>query len=552
VTPGKPLGQLLLEQGAITAEQLQMAEREHRRTGEPLGEILVRLGFTTEEVVSSALAAQAGVPHVDLRKERLDRSLKELIPEELAKSAKVVPLRRHGNRLTVAMADYFDIRTIDQLTQMTGLLIDVVAAPESDIETAIERLYTVDGVTEILEADARITEEGELPGRAETAPVVQLVDRLITQAIRRGATDVHIEPEERIIRTRFRQDGILVPGPTLPLHMLPALISRIKIMAKMNISETRLPQDGRIDFRAGRKEVDLRVSTFPTLWGESVVLRILDREQLVLGLEHLGFTEENLAEYREMISRPYGIILVTGPTGSGKTTTLYSTLLEINSLDKKIITLEDPVEYHFPLIQQAQINPKAGLTFARGLRAIFRQDPDVILVGEIRDFETLEMAIRAALTGHLVFSTVHTNDAPSTISRLIDMEVEPYMIVSTLIAILAQRLVRLLCTHCKRAVPVSTPLRKRLEEQGIPVPEQVFEPVGCDQCNGAGYRGRRGVFELLAIDERVSELVMNRASAGELRRSAIEHGMRTMYHDGLLKLAAGLTTLEEVLRVAVD
>ena len=542
------LEKLLIERSLVSKEQLELAKKEQQRTGEKLTDVLIRLGFISEEELTKIQAEITGIPYVSLKDYEFSKELAEIIPEDFARAYKLVPLKKENSRLTVAMANFLDYHVIDRLTQKTRCLINVVAATESDIESAIEKIYRGVTFSDLLDESNNFE---TLTGVevVEEAPVVKIVNYLITQAVRREATDLHFEPEEKIVRTRFRQDGILIPGPTLPKHLQSAITSRIKIMAKMNISETRLPQDGRIDFKMGKKDVDIRVSTFPTLWGESIVLRILDREKMILGLEKLGLTSENLEIYRKYINKANGIILVTGPTGSGKTTTLYSTLMEINSIEKKIITLEDPIEYHFPMINQSQINVKAGLTFATGLRAIFRQDPDIILVGEMRDYETIEMAIRASLTGHLVFSTVHTNDAASTISRLLDMKVEPYLITSTVLIIVAQRLVRLLCEKCKEKIETPDLVKIECEKMGIEPPEYIYQAKGCKLCNGVGYKGRTGIFEILVISPEVSSLILKRAPSSQIKEVAMKEGMKTMFQDGILKVIKGRTTISEIIRV---
>ncbi len=544
----RSLGQMLLNDGVISGDQLDIALKEQKKTGEPLGEVLIRLGFAGEEAVGEKLAIQADVEFIRLTDRRIDPEVASLVPESLARRFRLVPVAKTDEALTVAMADVFDIKAVDQLTQEVGMSIQAAAASETDIEKCLERIYAEDEFDELKgietggkEPRARETEEG---------PIVRLVNRLIHEGLQRRATDIHLEPEEKTVRTRYRQDGILTAGPTLPKEQQAALINRIKIMSRMNISESRLPQDGRIDFKLGAKETDIRVSSFPTMFGETIVMRLLDRSHLVLGLDRLGLNPGILGRYRKHIKRANGIILVTGPTGAGKTTTLYSTLLEINSLEKKIVTIEDPIEYHFPMIRQSQVNPKAGWTFAAGLRSIFRQDPDIIFVGEIRDYETVEMAIRSSLTGHLVFSTLHTNDAPGAVTRLLDMGVEPYLLSSTLSAVMAQRLVRTLCPKCKRAADVSVILREELAANGIErIPDKIYGAAGCEECMNTGYKGRMGIFELLEVSKTVGSLINKSAPADVIRDNAREEGMRTMYQDGLLKIVQGLTTLDEVLRV---
>jgi type IV pilus assembly protein PilB len=442
---------------------------------------------------------------------------------------------------------------IDELQRMTGSYVDVTSATESDIFNAIEQFYGIKGsAEEVFEETVKMAQSGEV-GEDDTAmeaPVVRLVDQLFIKAIKDQATDIHMEPEENILRTRFRIDGILNQGPSLPKVLQLPLATRIKIMANLNISESRLPQDGGIRFFMGKKKIDLRVSTFPTVYGENVVLRVLDKSRLILGMEHLGFSPQTLSLFKDLLAKPNGIILVTGPTGSGKTTTLYSSLSYINSLEKNIITLEDPIEYELPVIRQSQINVKAGLTFPVGMKSILRQDPDIILIGEMRDSETSEIAIRAALTGHLVFSTLHTNDAAGAIPRLLEMGMDPFLVASSIVAVLAQRLVRVICENCKEEVVPSEELLSQfdLEQEGSEY--TFYRGKGCSQCGDTGYKGRTGLFELLTITPEVRRCIGREVEASQIVGAARESGMSTIRQDGMEKALKGITTLEEVLRVA--
>lgn len=553
----KPLGERLIEAGLITRDQLELALKEQARTGLLLGEILHNLGFVAEDVLAAHLADQSGVRHVDLKNHLIDPEALKMIPEAVARRHRLIPLHvdKENRRITVAMANTFDVVAVDEVQKLTNCFVDVVAATESDIVSAIDRYYSM-GTTleEALEESVKRAEAGELVETVDQgggAPIVKLVDQLFIQAVKEGATDLHIEPDRNTVRTRLRIDGVLHQGISLPKSLQAAVATRIKIMAGMNISETRLPQDGRIRFSLGRKNIDMRVATFPTIYGENIVLRVLDREKLVMGLDKLGMDGPDLERFKKYINMPNGIVLVTGPTGSGKTTTLYSALSYINSLDRNIITIEDPVEYELPVIRQSQINPKAGLTYAVGLRSMLRQDPDVLLVGEMRDEETCEISIRAALTGHLVFSTMHTNDAAGAVPRLLDMGIEPFLVSSSLLAIVAQRLVRTICPRCKEEY---RPQKEMLEQLGILHEADLikfYRGRGCDYCNKTGYKGRIGIFEILPVTKRVRELINERADSVKLLEAGKAAGMKTLKEDGVIKVKKGLTTVEEVIRVAV-
>ena len=548
--PKGRLGERLIKAGVISEEQLELALKEQKRTGEFLGELLQHLGFVTEEAISSVLADQAGVSQIDLANYLIDAEVLNLVPEDFARKYKLIPLSLEDNRLTIAMANSFDVFALDEVQKMTHTYVDALSATESEVLNAIEQHYAMKGETSnLLEEIIHLAESGSISEEdlAKQSPIIRLVDQLIIQGVKDGATDIHFEPEEKTLRVRYRIDGILQSGPSIPKGLQAPTIARIKIMSDLNISENRLPQDGKIRFYIGKKRVDLRVSTFPTVFGENVVLRILDKSRLILGLHKLGFTVENLNKFKKLLINTNGIILVTGPTGSGKTTTLYSALSYINNMEKNIITLEDPVEYELPLICQSQINPKAGLTFATGLRSILRQDPDIILVGEIRDSETAEMAIRSALTGHLVFSTLHTNDSAGSIPRLLDMGMEPFLISSSLIGVMAQRLIRLICRNCKEPVEPEEEILEQLniERDG----HRFFRGKGCKECNHTGYKGRFALFEILFISPAIKKLINERAESNLIQKTACEEGMTTLFQDALHRAFQGETTLEEVLRV---
>jgi len=556
----KPLGQRLIEAGLITETQLQNALREQARTREYLGRILIRLGYVSEEAVAAALSAQARVKYVDLGQYTPQSEATKLIPENFARQHFLVPLSYVGKVLVVAMANPLDIITIDELRRMSKGPVEVVGATQSEVLAAMDRAYGVGvgaGWSEVVDQSLRHVMGRRGAGAvaetdvAQEPPIIKLVDSLITRAIQEGATDVHVEPEERLIRNRFRVDGILRQGPDIPKELQGAVIARIKVMSSLDIAENRLPQDGRIDFQFGGRQIDIRVSTFPTIRGENLVLRILDRGKLVLGLEQLGYSPDHLTLFKRVLQSPNGIILVSGPTGSGKTTTLYSALSYLNSEERNIITIEDPVEYEIPGIRQSQINVKAGLTFATGLRHILRQDPDVIMVGEMRDEETVDVAVRSALTGHLVFSTLHTNDAAGAIPRLTDMGAAPFLLASALVMIVGQRLVRSICVGCKEEAEADPVLLRRLGLEAKDDQLKFYRGKGCDKCGMTGYRGRIGIFELLRVTPEMTPLILERADSGSLQRAARAQGMRTMLEDGIRKALRGTTTLEEVAREAL-
>ncbi|WP_075859421.1 GspE/PulE family protein [Carboxydothermus pertinax] len=555
----KRLGDFLVENGLITEEQLQKALEYQKRSGERLGQALVKLGYVTEQDIMGVLEFQLGIPQVALYNYSLNPALIKSIPESLIKRHKVIPLKREGNRLTVAMADPLNVVAIDDLRLATNLDIVPVIASEKEIDAVINRFFGAIDLNETIKDIEKVSgEEPEVLKNEEVeevlvdeAPVVRVVNSLLLQAVNQRASDIHIEPFEDMVRVRFRVDGFLREIMTLPRAIRSSLTSRIKIMANMNITEKRLPQDGRIKIKVANRQVDMRVATTPTLFGEKVVIRLLDQENALLTLDKLGLSNKNWERLNKILSLPYGMILIAGPTGSGKTTTLYAALNQIHDPSKNIITIEDPVEYVMPGVTQIQVNPKAGLTFAVGLRSILRLDPDIIMVGEIRDKETAEIGVKAANTGHLVLSTIHTNDAVSTVGRLVEMGIEPYMVAASLLGVVAQRLVRKLCQDCKVPTDIGPddPAYHALNlGQGEPV--TVYRPVGCPACEHTGYKGRVGIHEVLINSKKVRNLIVNGGSYDDMLRVAREEGMVLMLEDGKEKVLAGITSPEEIIRVA--
>ena len=566
------LGDLLVREKIINPHQLEQALREQKRSGGRLGTVLVKLGFLSDEEVTNFLSRQYGVPAINLQYFELDASVIKLIPEETARKHHILPLSRVGASLTIAMVDPTNVFAMDDIKFMTGFNIEPVVASESSIMEGIDKAYAMADTAETnldeimasmgeeadveLQADEEEKELSELEASAEEAPIVKLVNLILTDAVKRGASDIHIEPYEREYRVRFRIDGVLQNIMQPPLKLKDAITSRIKIMAKLDISEKRLPQDGRIMLKmqfGGRvKQLDFRVNCLPTLWGEKIVLRLLDKENLRLDMTKLGFEPESLTKFQHAVSKPYGMVLVTGPTGSGKTNTLYSAISLLNKPDTNIITAEDPVEFQLNGVNQVQMKESIGLNFAAALRAFLRQDPNTILVGEIRDFETAEIAIKAALTGHLVLSTLHTNGAPETISRLMNMGIEPFLVATAVHLICAQRLIRRICKDCSEDHPVP---EKGLLDAGF-TPEEAKRVVpkkgrGCGTCNSSGYKGRAGLYEVMEVDEEIRELILVGASATELKKKSIERGMITLRRSGLRKVMEGVTTMEEVARETV-
>ncbi len=550
---GNLLAEVLIGAGVVSREQLNSVNASRSDLQERLDETLVRLGLAREEDIYRAVARHLGLEYIPEIDRDIDPTLLAQLPGEFAMRHQVLPLREEDHTLIVAMADPFDVTVLDDLRLLTSRDIRPVVSGRRRILEAIEQSYMekmfrdIDDMQreEIAEEDLEIA---DLQKMAREALVIKLVNLILHQAIQERASDIHVEPHERELRVRYRVDGVLHDASSPPRHLHPAIISRIKIMADMDIAERRLPQDGRVRIKLGDRMIDLRVSTIPTLHGESAVIRLLDRKAGLMALTELGMRRDTFDQFRQLITRPHGIILVTGPTGSGKTTTLYGALHEIYSVEKKVITIEEPVEYELPGANQIGVRPEIGLTFASGLRHIVRQDPDIIMVGEIRDRETADIAIQSALTGHLVFSTVHTNDAPGAITRLLDMGIEPYLVASSLIGVLAQRLVRMLCPRCKQPFqPTAEDLREiSAESNGAKL--TLYHASQCDFCRN-GYYGRTGVFELLPIDDEVVHQILDKESASVIKQRAVAKGMRTLLADGRTKVLEGITTIEELVRV---
>jgi type IV pilus assembly protein PilB len=568
------LGELLVKENLITPQQLQEALQYQKQNGGKLGYNLVKLGFVKDEEITQLLSRQYGVPSINLARFEIDPSVIKLVPAETAQKYQIIPLSRAGANLTIAMVDPTNVFAMDDIKFMTGYNVEPVVASETAIMDSIEKYYgsvhslqikeEMDKLVETDEFgdDVEVLEEGdeidlaELEKSSEEAPVVKLCNLILTDALRRGASDIHIEPYEREFRVRFRIDGVLYVVMNPPMKLRDAIISRLKIMSKLDISEKRLPQDGRIKLRMNNqgkmRELDYRVSTLPTLFGEKVVLRLLDKENLMLDMTKLGFEPVSLKKFEEAIFKPWGMVLVTGPTGSGKTNTLYSAISQLNTSETNIMTAEDPVEFNLAGVNQVQMKESIGLNFAAALRSFLRQDPNIVLVGEIRDFETAEIAVKAALTGHLVLSTLHTNDAPSTVNRLMNMGIEPFLVATSVHLICAQRLVRRVCKECKAETEVPP---QALIEAGF-APEEakdikVFKGRGCTTCNNTGYKGRVGLYEVFELTEEVRQLILEGASSIELKQKAVEEGMLTLRRSGLQKVRDGMTTMDEVVRETV-
>jgi type IV pilus assembly protein PilB len=554
----KQLGDILLEGGHVTPEQLAGAVEEQRRLGRSLGRVLVDLGMLTESQLVAALATQIGLKFVDLTDFPVDGSAVSRVPDLVCRRHNALPIGYEDGRLVVAMADPANVFAVDDIRSMTGLEVKPVVATKADVIAAINRFHRgdaeLDDLTMAMESNAEDLDDlSSVKEIVEDAPIVKFVNLLITQAIQDRASDIHIEPTERDLRVRFRIDGVLHEIMKSPKTIQSGVISRLKIMSDINIAERRIPQDGRMSVSTNGKKIDLRVATLPTVWGEKVVMRILDNSTAMLKLSDLGFGDANYEIYSKSFTKPYGMILVTGPTGSGKSTTLYATLNIVSRPEVNVITVEDPVEYRLPGINQVQTNVKAGLTFAAALRSILRSDPDIVLLGEIRDHETAQIAIEAALTGHLVLSTLHTNDAPSAITRLTEMGIEPFLVGSALDCVLAQRLARKLCAKCKEAY---VPTREAMVEMRFPwspdePPPTLYRPVGCSACSKTGYKGRLALHEVMAVSEDIERLAVEHASALTIGKVAREQGMITLRDDGLTKVKAGHTSIEEILRVVV-
>jgi type IV pilus assembly protein PilB len=589
------IGELLLKEKLITPEQLQQALTQQKANGGKLGYNLVKMGFVKDEQITTLLSKQYGVPSINLAQFKIDPTIVKLVPTETARKYQVIPLSRSGSTLTIAMTDPTNVFAMDDIKFMTGYTVEPVVASEVAITDAVEKYYPSKGGSapaksgkpgapgaatgstlemasrgleelqssmgigaddvEVLEELQEISAEA-LAKQGEDAPVVRLVNVVLMSAIQKGASDIHIEPYEKELRVRYRIDGILYNIMSPPMKYRDAIVSRVKIMSKLDIAEKRLPQDGRIKIRYNEsgepKEIDFRVSVLPTLFGEKIVLRLLDKDKLMLDMTKLGFEPESLIKLETAIARPWGMVLVTGPTGSGKTNTLYSSISKINTPETNIMTAEDPVEFNLAGINQVQVKENIGLNFAAALRSFLRQDPNIILVGEIRDFETAEIAVKAALTGHLVLSTLHTNDAPSTINRLMNMGIEPFLVASSVHLICAQRLVRRICSNCKEPNPMTPEALMTTgftEEDANAVTP--MKGAGCDKCNTTGYKGRVGLYEVMEIGEELKELILVGASGMELRRKAIDEGMITLRGSGLRKVKDGVTTIEEVVRETV-
>ncbi len=555
----KQLGDILLESGLVTPEQLETAIAEQQRNGHRLGRVLVEQGVLTESQLVAALAQQIGLRFVDLTDYPVDGSAVGLVPSAVCRRYNALPIGYEDGKLLVAMADPANVFAIDDIRSIGGLEVKPVVATKADVLAAINRYHRADDELDDLTSSMGFAAEDEqedlsnLREVVEDAPIVKFVNLLITQAIQDRASDIHIEPTEHDLRVRYRIDGVLHEVMRSPRNIQSGVISRLKIMSDINIAERRIPQDGRLSVTQSGKKIDLRVATLPTVWGEKVVMRILDNSTAMLDLADLGFSEENYTRYRTSYTKPYGMILVTGPTGSGKSTTLYATLNIVSQPEINVITVEDPVEYRLPGINQVQTNAKAGLTFASALRSILRSDPDVVLIGEIRDHETAQIAIEAALTGHLVLSTLHTNDAPSAVTRLVEMGIEPFLVGSALDCVLAQRLARKLCDKCKEPYQPEPEqlLGARFPWQpGEEIPK-LYRPVGCTSCAKTGFKGRFALHEVMAVDEEIERLAVQRASAAQINEVAKGNGMTTLRDDGMAKVLAGVTSLEEILRVVV-
>jgi len=555
----KRLGEYLVDKGLVSKEQIEAALEEQKKAGSRLGQTLIELGFLKEEDLIVELARQLNLAHIDISSYRLKPEIVELIPEKVARQHELVALEKAGNNLSIAMSDPLNVFAIDEVQKITNCRIEPIICSRTALFAALDQCYNK--ASQKRKPQAQVSQKPDTPPDTEPSEggsitdgheVIALVEDVVRTAVNERATDIHIEPDEQEVRIRCRVDGFLRELRIYPKDLQLAIVSRIKVLSGLDISEKRLPQDGRFQFKMGDRKIDLRVSTLPTVLGEKVVMRILDKSLVIMELANLGFLPDNLKQLEKLIRRPYGMLLVTGPTSSGKTTTLYSALQTINTVEKNILTVEDPVEYRLKMINQVQVNPRAGLTFAAGLRSFLRQDPNVIMIGEIRDIETAEIAVQSALTGHLVFSTVHTNDAPSTITRLIDMGIDAFLVASAVSGILAQRLIRTICLQCKE---VFAPAEDAISKLNLPKSETgyiFYKGKGCDKCNGTGYQGRVGIYELMVINDRIRELILKNESVALLRQEARNNGMHTLREDGLQKVLQGITTIEEVLRATAE
>jgi len=549
----KKLGELLVEAGIITSEQLDKALQKQKETGHKLGDILMEDGLASERQIMEIMEFQLKIPIIDFAAISIDAAVPRLISENLARRHTLIPVQREGNNLTVAMADPMNLYSIDDVNIATGLIAKPAIASRREILNAIEQYYGKESAEKAVEDFVREYDIEQLDeietdelNEINNAPVVRLVNSIIQHAVKVKASDIHIEPFEKNLRIRFRIDGELREIMNSSRNAHSAIVTRIKIMGKMDIAEKRIPQDGRVELQVDNKDVDLRISILPTVYGEKIVIRLLDRSSVILSKSQLGFTPENIVLFDRIILNPNGIILVTGPTGSGKSTTLYAVLRELNSINRNIITVEDPVEYHLEGINQVQVNNKAGLTFASGLRSILRQDPDIIMIGEIRDVETAQIAVRAAITGHLVLSTIHTNDSASTISRLIDMGIEPYMVSSSVVGIVAQRLVRKICQNCKNSY---MPSKSEIDLLKLDGNELLYKGEGCSLCSMTGYKGRTSIHEIMLINREIRELINRNATVDELRSVSAAHGTTSLMENCARLVREGITTTDELIRV---
>ncbi|HEY0829115.1 MAG TPA: ATPase, T2SS/T4P/T4SS family [Bacilli bacterium] len=553
MAPRKRIGDLMVESGLLSTERLQDALQEQKDLKMRLGDVLITRGYITEQQLIEVLEFQLGIPHVQLYKLKIEQKVINIIPQRLAEQHSVLPIRTEGNKLVLAMADPLDYFAIDELRMTTGLRIDPVIASKDELLRAIKRYYGLqDTINQISqELQSKEVEETRTQMEDEDSPVIKTVNQIITQAVQVGASDVHIDPQEDSLRIRFRVDGVMRTERTLPVHMQSVIIARVKIMADMNVSERRLPQDGRIELDIEFRKVDIRISTLPTIHGEKVVMRILDLSNALTQLEKLALSDHNLELLEKAINGANGVVLITGPTGSGKTTTLYSALARLNNDDVNIITVEDPVEYQMLGINQVQVNQVTGLTFARGLRSILRQDPNIVMIGEIRDVETAEIAIRAAMTGHLVLSTLHTNNAVNSVTRLIDMGVEPFLVSSAVNCVVAQRLVRRVCTSCSSPyIPLDVE-KKLLEDHGFNS-TTLRKGQGCGDCGRTGYRGRLAIHEVLVLDDTFRAMILQKRADSEYKTYAMANGLIPILHDGLAKVVSGKTTISEIFRVTTN
>lgn len=560
----KPLGEILIEKGLLTSQQLEVAAEESKKTGERLGSVLVKRGLVSQKALGKVLEAQVGISYVHLADEVIDPKVVRMLPEPFIRRHKALPIRRENNSLTVVMQHPINLLVVDEIKLMTGMKVSPLISTDREIAEEINRVFDIkEKATKAIEdfkqergaVDAEKSaggEEVDMERMADEVPVVRLVNSIIIGGIQAEASDIHLEPMSPKMRVRYRVDGILHDTMSIPRYIEKAAISRIKILGSMNIAEKRAPQDGQFTFTYEGHSFDVRVSTLPTREGEKVVMRILDKGKVLIGLPLLGMLPDEQKVFDSLINVPWGILLVSGPTGSGKTTTLYAALHQLNDNTRNIVTVEDPVEFSLKGINQVHVNSKAGVTFATGLRAILRQDPNVVMVGEIRDEETAKISVHASLTGQLVLSTIHTTDAPSVLIRLLEMGVEPYLVASTVIGVISQRLIRVICSGCREEyVPSEDELQKMRSSFIKEMPSKLFRGTGCSQCNNTGYKGRTGIFEIMRMTNGIRVLLSGKASAGLIREESLKSGLRPLFNSGILKVVSGITTLEEILRVAV-